>query len=373
MNIFWRTRREGKTSTVVLWAVLGVIALVIGVLIYLRLTRPPKEAGPVEVRPVAVRVLPIAAGRVEDVLTVPGRLRPHEDVRLSAEAGGRIVSVSVDEGDRVRSGDVLLELDCRLWENAAKRARIELREAAKDKERWERLKQTGAVSQSEYDRLRERSDLAETRLEEARIHLSHCRVVSPLDGFVEARFVDPGEYVNEGQPVFRIVEVARLKLSCFIPEKDVLYVREGKQTTFTVTGLPGRVFTGKVAFVSAAADVANNSFRIELDVAEPDGRLKAGMIGEVRLVRGVIEDAVVVPMSAVIPRNGEHTAFVVSEQKKAEARVVRIERFLGSDVLIDSGLRPGDRLVIEGQRSLQDGVPVEVVAAPDDAREPAKP
>lgn len=353
-----RPMRAGRAMGLILWGVLAVV-VVAGVL--LAVTQPEREPGEdMAEKPVLVKArVVVASSSVPDVLDMPGRTEPVADVMVAAERSGVVTNLPVDKGDTVAAGDLLLAVDADLARELVRRAEIELRDAERDLARHARLKTTGAVSDSDYDAIKTRVDVARVSIEEARINLANCRVSAPLGGRVEARFVEPGEYVNEGQPVLRIVDTRTLKVSADIPERDIGAVRKGAALAMTVDALRGRhTVTGRVAFVAADGRPESNCFPIELVVTNPPAGLRAGMIVQLSVVRRRWDDAVVVPLSAVVPRKGDHIVFVVESvdgDLRAASRVIRMDRILGDRVLVSSGIEVGDRLVLEGQRTLQDG------------------
>jgi len=353
-------RQRRRPGSFWVWGVLLVIVGLIVLFAALKMFRARQDTGAVaEEKPVAVETMLVAATRLADTIVLPGRVEPYVEADLAAEKAGRIVEVKVDKGDRVEQGQVLLRIDDRLWVANRDRAAIDLREAEKEHRRWEELKKTGAVSDSDYDSIRKARDIAAVSLADADVHVSQCTVVSPVNGVVDDRYVEQGEYVAEGAPVFKVVHTDRVKVSVQVPEKTVLAVGAGDRMRFRVAAAGDRIFEGQVSFVSTAGSRLSNSFRTELVVGNADHVLKPGMIAEVSLVRGTIEDAVRVPLSTVIPSKGEHVAFVV-ESGRAVRRLVKIDRITGDEAVIASGVRPGDSLVASGQRTLQDGTLVDV-------------
>jgi len=349
-----RTRKFLSVGTV-LWIVLGFVALVSVVFGLIR--KPPEDVMAREEEPVLVRTMAIEPRDVPDVLVLPGRIKPCVDTDLAVEKAGVVVAIAVDEGDKVAAGQVLLRVDSRQWEHARRQAEIENREAREDLARWQEVKKTGAVSESDFASVRERSELAEAALSRAELDVSQCVVRSPVSGIVDNRYIDIGEYASEGTPVLRVVRIERVKLAVDIPERDISAVGSGKTLPFTVTACGECVLTGVVSFVSVSADPRNNSFRVEADVENTQRLLRAGMIADVTIERGVRKNAVVVPLTAVIPQKGEHVAYVVRDGR-AERRVVRLDAIVGREAVIAAGLSRREMLVVEGHRSLRDGMAV---------------
>ncbi len=349
-----------KSGSLLIWVALAIVVALIVVFAVLRKPAEPAEAE--AEKPVAVRTIAIEPRRVEDALQVPGRIEPLQEAALAAERAGRVVELLADKGDAVEAGQLLLRVDGRLWDAARRRAEIEARDAARDLKRWKELEKTGAVSASDYEGIQRRQEAADIALEEAETMRSQCDVRAPFAGTIVDRLVEVGDYANEGQAVLRLIRLDRVKVAFDVPEQDVATLQTGQKKAFALAALPGRTFAGEVTFVSDQADRASNSFAAEMETDNADGALKAGMIAQVSLVRQEREDALVVPLAAIVPRKGEHYVFVAVDGHAVRQRV-RIAALVGHEAVLESGVAPGDRIVVEGHRGLQDGLPIEEVAA----------
>jgi len=350
-----------------LWGSVVLVAAGLAVLIGLglcerRAGRATKAIAEVELeqkqKTVRVAVMRVQPRRVLDVMELPSMVEAFAVADLAVERGGRIVDLPVDKGQKVAAGDLMLRLDSRTSEQSVRQAEILFHEAEREVARWKELQQTGAVSESDFDAIRKGRDLAEVGLEQARISLSQCEVRAPTAGIVDARHVEVGEYASEGQAVFRIVDVDRLKLSMDVPELDVMAIENGKTVRFSVPAAGDREYTGTVSFVAAMASPGSKSYRTEILVENPDVLLKPGMIANASLTRRILDDAIVVPLSAVVPRKGEHVVFTV-EDGYSVRHIVHIRSITAKDAVLSSGITAGELLVVAGQRTLQDGAPVE--------------
>ena len=341
--------------SILLWAlVAGLVALIV---VFASLKKPHEPAAPEAEKATAVRTIAIEPRNVEDALTLPARIEPLQEANLGAERAGRVVEILADKGQTVAADQPLLRVDGRLWDAARRRAEIEARDAARDLKRWKELEKTGAVSASEYEAVERRRDAAEIALEEAETMLAQCEVRAPFAGTVVDRLVDVGDYANEGQAVFRVIRLDRVKLAFDVPEQALGGLQPGQTKAFTLAALPGREFAGTATFVSSQADRASNSFAAELEADNADGALKAGMIAQVTLVRQERDGALVVPLAAVVPRKGEHYVYAAVDGRAVRKRV-RIAALTGHEAVLESGVEPGDRIVVEGHRGLQDGMAV---------------
>jgi len=353
----WKPRLRIRPRAVVLWSLLLIV--VVAILLMGKLRKPEESMTSVPEKAVLVRAEAIVPQAIHDTVVLPGTVMADVSAQLAAEKGGRIMSLAVDRGDPVTAGQVLMRIDSRHWEVYRKQAGIELADAERDLARWSKLKGEGAVSTSDFDAMQRRRDLAEVALEDARVNISQCEVISPIGGVVDARYVELGEYVSEAQLVFKIVRPDRLTAALNVPERDISVVEPGMPMRLHCAALPDVAFTGRVDFVAVAGDAYASTFAVELAVEAPPPGLKPGMMVEAELLRAAREGVIVVPFSAVVPKRGEHVVYVVQEGR-AVRRVVQIDAIVGTQVVLASGVAEGELLVIEGQRTLQDGVMVSV-------------
>jgi membrane fusion protein (multidrug efflux system) len=314
----------------------------------------------------AVVVQPVMPAIVTDRLMVSGEVVAWAAATLAAEKPGSVKTLIKEKGSDVTEGDLLVQIDPASWEQQVRLAEVEAENAARDFQRWERLLPSGAVSTNDYDAILSRHRLAQVRLADAKLQLKRCAVRAPFAGRVDERLVELGEYVNEGQAVCRVVDTRRLKVETRVSEHDIASVSLGDMVTFSVASLGAGSYSGRVSFVALEADPATHAYRVEIDVLKPFGKLRSGMITEVGFMRQSGQPEISVPLVAVVPHKGDHIAFVVVDDA-AEQRVVRISRLAGEMAVLQSGLKAGDKLVVQGQRLLRDGSPVKVV---DDAETP---
>ena len=308
----------------------------------------------------AVSVVALQRESLPEVITLPGRIQAWADVSIAAEADGNVVEIVADKGAEVRKGQVLVKIESSTYENAVRRAELALADASADHKRAAELRKTGAVSAQALEKAVTARAMSEVALAEARDYLKKCSIESPINGVVQSRSLDIGERASVGDPVINVVGIDRVKVALDLPERDVLGVKVGQELKIQVDALNGLDVEGKVIFVAPAATAGGNSFKLEIAVDNKDRRLRPGMIVRVPLVRGFLKDVVVVPMSALIPSDGKHVAFVL-DGGIAEKRFVTIQTILDDRAAVRSGLEDGERLVIAGHRQLEDGVAVLVV------------
>lgn len=359
------SNREGAITHGVLWSL--AIILAVGIILLAVRKPTPTPLPPRIEKPIVVRVQTLEPRMVPDVLHLTGGVQAWRDARLAIEQEGVIAELNVDRGSYVKSGAVLLRTDNRTWQAAVDQAAVAAADAARDLQRWTGLHDAGAVADAEFENVRSRRIRAEAVLADARARLQQCEVIAPFDGIVDERWIECGEFIGRGKSALRLIDATHVKIRFNVPERDVLCVRAATSVSFTVAALPEQTFTGTVSFVSQAADEASNAYAVELMIKNVDGRLRPGMIADVALVRRVIADALVVPLAAVVPHKGAHVVYLVERladgTNRAVRRVVQMDAPQGYEVVLSSGVRTGEQVIIEGQREVQDGSLLDVRGA----------
>lgn len=314
-----------------------------------------------------VKICRVFTQPLTDVLKLPGTVEAYDDIDLAVKMGGSIEWIGYEEGDRVRKGEKLLQLDVALIEAQVQRA-LASRDLAKLKyDRMKGLPEKGVVSPDFFDDVAASLKMAEAALTEARTALKYGTLYSPIDGVLDRRYVDRGEHVDSGETVMKIVDIDRVKVLFNIPEKDILYFKRGRRVAmegfdFFSGGSNGQKqeFEGTVEFVAVSADRAARTYPLKVAVDNKDRRLRPGMILRASLVRRRVQEGIAVPFFTIVDREDGKGVFVV-EDGVARERPVEYGMFQGGLVEIVKGLEVGDRVVVVGQRNLVNGERVSVV------------
>ena len=308
---------------------------------------------------------------MEDAVAVTGNLAPLERAELRARLEGDLTGVYVREGEPVRAGQLLAQF--RAAEEAGNQrsaqadlaaARSELSTAEWNLEQSRELHREGAIperdvrlAQQTVAAARARVAAADSRLRSSAETVSDTRVLAPTAGVVETRLVNPGEHVNRGATMFTVVRGDVLELAASVPERQALAVQPGQQVRFTAGG---REFTGRVARVNPSVDAATRAVRVYVQVPNSDGSLRAGTFATGRIVSRTVEDALVLPTSAL--REGEDGKPFVYRIENDELAVAPVTVGLRDEaqglVQIVDGAAEGDRVVIGNVGMLGRGMKV---------------
>lgn len=203
---------------------------------------------------------------------------------------------------------------------------------------------------------------AEAQLAQARSNLAETTLRSSIDGTVTARNADPGSLASPGQPILTVQSLDSLFVTSAFPLAASGQVRAGTPVEVRLDAVPDRVFRGKVNAVNPAADETSRRFNVRIVLPNPDGVLKPGMFGQVRIVTRSVE-GLLVPREAIQGEDDSAHVFVVGDDSKAAKRAVELGMDDGRRVQVVQGLNPGEKVVILSYQPLRDGQTVRLPGA----------
>jgi len=344
-----------------------------------------------------VRVALVQLAPWERSVSAVGELDAFERVQVATKVPGRLAELAVDRGDTVRRGEVLATLEAREYElrvqaaeaavgaarallglsdgaddalepestAAVRLARAELERARLDRERATALAREGVDSQAVSDRAEADYRAAESRLQEAfelvaarratlaqrraeleiaRAQLAETRIEAPFDGQVVARRSGVGAYLAIGAPLLEVVRTDPLRLVLSVGERDGAGVRVGQEVRARVEGHPTEL-VGSVARLAPALAPGSRSLVVEVDVPDPEARLRPGLFAEARIVVAPDEGVLVVPPEALVSFAGLDKAFAVRAGKSEERRLT-LGRREPTRVEVLAGLVAGEEVVL---------------------------
>jgi membrane fusion protein (multidrug efflux system) len=342
-----------------------------------------------EAPPVSAKVIPIAAEDLPETIAVTGSLVSIANVDVKAEIIGRLIKFPKREGELVKAGEVVAQVDEANYQLAVRqaeaamlvakagleRSRVMASHNQAELERAQNLMQSGGItdkdlslaevsqrdSQAQVLLAQAQLDQASAALDVARKKLRDTAILSPVSGAIERKYINAGAYVEAPTMVFRVVDNRQLELESPVPSAQLGQVRPGQTMSFRVNSYPSVSFEGKVIEVGPAVDALTRSAKLRIRVDNTSGRLKAGMFAEGEILTGVQQRAINIPATAVYRAEGTSAGsyvFVV-ENNRAVRRSIRIGRETGSKLEITEGLKPGDLLVAEQKIELAEGIRVE--------------
>ncbi len=332
--------------------------------------------------PMTVELAKASKTSLAEEITVVGNLIGDATVSVVPRAAGRLQDLSVRLGDRVSRGQRIAKIEdfeiveqVKQAEAAAevslatirqREADLQLAETNVERSRslFERQllpKQTLDDNEARYQAALAQLDLAraqntqsKARLDELRINLANTVITSPVNGFVAKRNVDPGAFVSQQTPVADVVDITRVRLVANVVEKDLKELTTGNNARVQVDAFPGETFAGRIARVSPVLDPATRTAPIEIEIPNPEYRLKPGMYARVGITTRTKKEALVLPATAVVDLGGRRGVFQL-QNETAVFKTVQVGTEQGSVVEILAGLAEGDEVISTGAGALRDG------------------
>ena len=327
-----------------------------------------------------VSVITVAKAPLPYIISANGQVEPNRTVAVQSLVSGQLTRVAIAEGDEVREGQVLFQIDPRPFRAEVERTQATLARdeatlvrARADSARFATLAKDGYITKQQLDQaFSEASALAATvsagraTLQRARLDLENTTVKAPISGRTGQLLYKAGSLVRaSADQLVTINEVRPVLVRFPVPEKDFEQMREraGLDKALEVKVMPGgdssKVVNGVLTFVDNQVDRATGSVLLKARVANEDRALWPGQFVNVALQLSVDEDAITVPSEAVVTA-GTNTFVYLMEDGKAKRTTVKVGRAAGTKVKIDSGLVGGEQVITEGQARLRDGASVQL-------------
>jgi len=324
---------------------------------------------------VPVEVVTVESHTISHVLSYTGNIEPWKEVNIVPNIAGKVARIHVKEGDHVRKGQLLAELDTEPFKLGLEQAKagLDVAEAAyADAEKnWNRMKELikdNTISPMQYEKAELGYNSAKAQLQQAKAAVDlaeyNLRVAvmrAPFDGVVTNKHMNEGETINPMMPggpgVVTLMDFSKVKIRAFAPDRDLPYLKSGLKVQVTVDTYPDETFEGTVFVVNPAAARQSRLFEIQLQIPNPKLKLKPGMFARIKVIAEKHINASTLPLGAVVSPESNPFVFAVSDGK-AERRDVITGITEDEMVEIISGLEPGDKVVSVGQAMLEDGTPI---------------
>ena len=318
---------------------------------------------------VPVEVAALAHGEIEALLRLSSNLEAEREVRVFAEAPRRVTQLLVEEGDPVRKGQLLVQLQDEEQRSALAKAEIELKESRRDYERTRELHEQKLVTEEVFTEAGYRVERNEIALADARRELGYTQARAPITGVVTERLVNLGDHVTINQALFRIVDFDSIVARIYVPEKDMKRLAVGQPGRLRADALGGVVFRGRIDRISPVVDPSTGTVKVTVATPRQEG-LRPGMYVEVELVTAVHDDALLVPKRALVYDDDQVFVFRLKSDERRVERL-RVTPLLENTDFIEpaDGLEVGDELVVAGQSGLKDNGLVRLPGDPENGDE----
>jgi len=309
---------------------------------------------------VPVRVEPARTGPLETTVRSSSTVESVHQVDLLCEVSGTVEIVAVEEGDRVRRGQLLARLDNPLQKGEHDRTLASFRKAEEDLQRLSSLHDKGFISENEWQEAVHAHQLAQTSYDQARAALDDTELRAPFDGTIALREIEVGENVSVGKRVFQVVDLAHLEVEVHFAERYLARIAVG-QAARVSSEFTGLAAEGKVIRIAPTVDAATGTVKVTVALQQDEPVFRPGMFVNVDVITATRDQALLIPKRAVVYEDGEPVAYVVREGLAVRVSLGQGQE-QGDEREVPEGIADAEPVIVMGQTALRDGTAVNVVA-----------
>lgn len=320
--------------------------------------------------PTPVRIAAAFEGPAAPSIRTNGLLVNKDEIRLSFKMSGVIKHIGVREGERVRKGQRLAEIELAEVNAQVEQARQAHTKAKRDLERGERLYADKVISLEQLQDLRTQTAMAEAGLDSAQFNSNYASIIAPQDGAVLRRLAEERELVSAGNPVIVLGAQNRgFVVRAGLADREIVQVKLGDTAQVRLDALPNATLAGKVTEVAGGADPASGMFMIEVALDAGDLPLKSGLVAKLTIIPATANSGtrVYVPIASIVEGDGSRASVFVLDNDRVHRRKVEIAFIENEAVALASGIKAGEQLITDGALYLEDGEQVAVQAPAEPA------
>lgn len=309
-----------------------------------------------------VKVIQLNTQKVKHTIEYQATLQPFEEIHLAPASPGRIDLINVEVGDRIKKGELLVQMD----RTQLHQAEIQLKNLATDFKRLDTLQKVGSIAQQQYDQIKTQYEVAKSSVE---FLTQNTRLTAPFNGIVSGKYFEAGEMYSSvpntaagKAAILSLVQIDKLKAVVALAENYYPSIRPGMETTITTDVYPGKTFTGRITLVHPTINSVSRTFEAEITIDNQSGLLRPGMFSRVTLSPGEAE-ALMLPALAVLKMQGSNERYLFVEKNGVAKRisVTMGQRYNDNVEVLSDDLKQGDNVIISGQARLLDGMKIQVI------------
>ena len=312
-------------------------------------------------RPFPVEIGTVTRGSLARTSTVSGILEPLRTIGVNAQMTGALLTVDAEEGNYVRQGQTIAQIDARELDAQVRSATASLELAESTAKRSDELWKQRIITATEYERDRAALSAAQATLEQLKTRLGYATIRSPINGVVTEKRLEAGDIVSPQTRLFSIADNSMLVSRVMMSELEVPLVQQGAAVDVSVDALGGARVSGRIRRVFPAADSMTRLVPVEVALSGAAlNQLRPGYTIRATFRLGTRNDALTIPTRAVMGPAGARTVVIV-RQGKSERRIVRVGPDIDGTTEVLEGLAAGDTVIVAGQALLRDGSAVRIV------------
>ncbi len=296
----------------------------------------------------------------EFTLIFSGEAKAWKRVNMSFNVGGKIDRFYFDEGQKVKKGDLLAELEQDDYRALRSQAHAQWEKAERDYKRSLRLLKEGSIREQLVQDAHTAFKAASAALDAAELNLKHCLLHAPFSGHVAFRFGEEKEMAAGGKTVFILMDLSRIIIEVGVPEKSIEKIKKGQKANISFEAIPERIFPGKVTQVAVSSLPDIHLFKVEITVQNPDMIIKPGMTALSTIMTEKMNGVYIFSLDVTVLRDGNRVLFLASNGK---AKEVTLKNYIisGDRIIVSSPLPENGKVITSGQDILFDEVQIFIV------------
>lgn len=309
---------------------------------------------------ISVQLTQPETGKIDKSFTAQGNFEPLQSLSLMSETTGQIQKIFKRKGDKVRAGEVLIQVEANTMNADLQTSQANYEKAKRDLGRFENLAAGEAITKRQLEDARMAVQTTQSQLVAARQRAAKTRITAPISGEINEIYVEVGSYLGVATKLYDIVNVSSLKLNVKVDESQVLLINKGDKVNVKADASGAQTYPGTVTAIAAQAD---NSLKydVEIEVKNPEkNSLRAGMYGTASFEIADTRDALLIPREAIVGSIQDPSVFVV-QNGIAKLKKIKIGTVTQDKVEVKEGLTAGEQVVKTGQINLRDGLKVEAI------------
>jgi membrane fusion protein (multidrug efflux system) len=341
----------------------GLMIMILAGLVFTGCSGKKDEAAGPPMGPVSAILAKADKQPVKDTVNIIGSIMARDEVTILSELDSTIKKVAISEGDRVKKGQTLFQLDSIRTAAMLSEAQAAYKLANLSHKRNEGLLKNDTISKQAYDEAEATMWSMKARLNLAKDAHSKATITAPFEGMVGERSVSIGQFVTRGQLLLSMVRTDPLDIVGDVPERYLAHLKNLKTMEFKSAAYPDRTFEAAVQYVSPTIDSQSRTIRVKASFSNKEGLLMPGMFGNVSLILEERTDSLIIPEACIQMQGASMMVVRVNKEGMSEFAPVTTGQRSKGYVEIISGLNEGDLVVVEGWQKMGPGMPV--MAAPE--------
>jgi len=307
-------------------------------------------------KPIKVYASIVNAKDVDIDQKYKGKFLPNKEVRVNTEVPGKILKVYIDEGQKVKKGQILIKLDDSELKTQLSQINVKLQNLRKDYKRYKILVENDAIPGVKFEKIKEGLKTAEAQKKSILIKINNTTIKAPFNGYITKKFVDVGAFAAPGLPLVSLTDINNLKFTINIPSNDTEYFKIGRKYIIRADAYPEKEFTGTLVSIGEKGDMSNK-FPVQFLIQNTkDKKLKANMFGSLHL-KIKLNDKLVIPERVIVGSDLEPKVYLIKANKAKLTPIITGKRF-NDFLIVEKGLKKGDTIITAGFINLFDGANV---------------